>query len=102
MWQVLKRRASASRVFIDGVLSMLWSSISRDLGEAMKICEVDCDAEIVETVWDYAEAMLGLWYGVVWDYAETVVRCCRLRRVAIILGNGGNGLGKIKIVMGRD
>ena len=38
---------------------------SRDLGEVIKICEADCDTEIVETVWDYAEAMLRLWYGVV-------------------------------------
>ena len=40
------------------------SSLGR-LGEAMRICEADYDTEIVETVWDYAEAMLGLWYGVV-------------------------------------
>ena len=44
---------------------MLWLSISRGLGEAMKICEVDCDTEIVKTVWDYAEAMPRLCYGVV-------------------------------------
>ena len=40
--------------------------------------------------------MLRLWYGVIWDYAETVVQYYWLRQVAIILGNGGNGLGKIK------
>jgi len=68
----------------------------RDLSEAIKICEADCDIEIIKTVWDCAEAMLRLWYSVIWDYAETVVRCCRLRWVAIILGNGGNGLGKMK------
>ena len=51
---------------------------SRDLSEAIKICEADCDIEIIKTVWDCAEAMLRLWYGIVWDYAETVVRCCRL------------------------
>ena len=68
----------------------------RDLGKAIKICKADCDIKIIETVWDCAEAMLRLWYGIVWDYVETVVRCCWLRRVAIILGNGGNGLGKMK------
>ena len=66
----------------------------RDLGEAIKICEADCDIKIIKTVWDCAEAMLRLWYGVVWDYAETVVWYYRLCRVAIILGNGDNGLEK--------
>ena len=69
-------------------------SILRGLGKAIRIYEADCDTKIVKTVWDYAEVMLGLWYGVVWDYAETVVQCCRLRQVAIVLGNGGNELEK--------
>ena len=74
----------------------------RDLNEAIKIYKADCDTKIIETVWDYTEAMLRLWYSIVWDYAETVIRCCRLRWVTIVLRNGGNGLGKIEIVMGRN
>ena len=58
----------------------------------MRIYKADCDTKIIKTVWDYTEAMLGLWYGVVWDYAETVIRCYWLRWVAIVLGNGDNGL----------
>ena len=53
------------RVFFDGVLSMLWLFISKGLGKAMRICEADCDIKIVKTVWDYAEAILGLWYNIV-------------------------------------
>ena len=56
---------SALRVFINRVLFILWLSISRGLGKAIRICEINCDTKIVETVQDYAEAMLGLWYGVV-------------------------------------
>ena len=63
------------RVFVDEVLCMLWLSILRGLGEAIRICKVDYDINIVEIVWDYAEAMLGLWYSIIWDYAGTVVRC---------------------------
>ena len=72
-WGVSKRQTNVLRVFADGVLFILWSPISRELGEAIKIYKIDCDTEIIETVWDYAEAMLRLWYNVVWDYAETVV-----------------------------
>ena len=75
MWRVSKRQANVLYVFVDGVLSVLWSFISRDLGEAMKIYKTGCDTKIVKSVWDYAEVMLRLWYGIVWDYAKTVVRC---------------------------
>ena len=74
MWRVSKRQASTLRVFIDGVLFMLWSSISRGLGEAIRICEANYDVKIIKTVWDYAKAILRLWYGIVWDCAETVIR----------------------------
>ena len=60
----------------------------------MRIYKADCDAKIVKTVWDYAKAILGLWYGIVQDYAKTVIQCCWLCWVAIVLGNGDNGLGK--------
>ena len=56
---------SALHVFVDRVLFILWLSISRDLGEAMRICKADCDTGIIKTVWDYAEAMLRLWYSIV-------------------------------------
>ena len=49
---------------------MLWSSILRGLGQAIRICEADCDAKIIKIVQDYAEAMLGLWYNVV-GYAKS-------------------------------
>ena len=42
----------------------------RDLSEAIKIYEANCDIEIIEIVWDCAEAMLRLWYGVV-GYARS-------------------------------
>ena len=74
MWQVSKRQANALRVFSGGVLFILWLFILRDLGKAMRIYKADCDTKIVKIVWDYAEAMLGLWYSVVWDYAGTIVR----------------------------
>ena len=31
----------------------------------MKIYEADCDIKIIETVWDYTEAMLRLEYNIV-------------------------------------
>jgi len=68
VWEVLKRQASASRVFVDGVLSIFWSSISRGLGRAIEICRADCDTEIIETVWDYAGTVLRL----CWD-CDTVL-----------------------------
>ena len=52
-------------VFIDGVLSILWLSISKGLSKAIRMCKANCNTKIVETVWDYAKAMLGLWYSVV-------------------------------------
>ena len=60
MWWVLKRRVSALRVFVDKVLFILWSSISKVLGEAMRIYKADCDTKIIKTVWDYTKAILGL------------------------------------------
>jgi len=47
VWEVSKRQASASRRFVNGVLSMLWSPILRDLGKAIKIYKAGCDAKIV-------------------------------------------------------
>jgi hypothetical protein len=47
VWEVSKRQASASRRFVDGVLSMLWSPISRDLGKAIEIYKAGCNAKIV-------------------------------------------------------
>ena len=44
----------------------------RNLSKTIKICEADCDIEIIETVWDCAEAMLRLWYGVVWGMVLSV------------------------------
>ena len=57
----------------------------------MKICKADYNTKIIETVWDYAEAMLRLWYGVV-SHA----------RSQLYWENRDDGLGKIKIVMGRN
>ena len=72
------------------------------MGEAIKIYKTNYDIKIVEIIWDYAKAMLRVWYGVIWDYAETMVWCYWLYQVMIVLGNKDNGLGKIKIVMGRN
>ena len=47
MWEVLKRQASALRRFVDGVLSMLWLPILRDLGKAIEIYKAGCNAKIV-------------------------------------------------------
>jgi len=47
VWEVLKRQASALRRFINGVLSILWSPILRDLGKAIKIYKAGCDAKII-------------------------------------------------------
>ena len=44
---------------------MLWSFILRDLSKIIKIYKAGCNTEIIETVWDYAEAILRLWCGVV-------------------------------------
>jgi hypothetical protein len=47
VWEVLKRQASALRRFVDGVLSILWSPILRDLGKAIKIYKASYNAKIV-------------------------------------------------------
>jgi len=47
-------------VFIVGVLSILWLFILRDLGKIIKIYKAGCDTKIIETIWDYAEAILRL------------------------------------------
>ena len=60
----------------------------------MKICETGYGLKIFKTVQDYTKAILKLWYSNVWDYAGTMVWYYRLHWVAIILGNGDNGLEK--------
>jgi hypothetical protein len=52
VWEVLKRQASASRGFVDGVLSMLWLPILRDLGKAIKINKACYNTKIV---YDYTK-----------------------------------------------
>jgi len=47
VWEVLKRQVSASRRFVDGVLSILWSPILRDLGKAIEIYKAGYNAKIV-------------------------------------------------------
>jgi len=47
VWEVSKRQVSASRRFVDRVLSMLWLPILRDLGKAIEICKAGYNAEII-------------------------------------------------------
>ena len=56
---------SALWVFVVKILSILWLFILKDLGKIIKICEADCGTKIIKIVWDYAEAILGLWYCIV-------------------------------------
>ena len=58
--QVSKRRANISRIFVDKVLSMLQSSISRVLGKAMRIYKTDCDTKIIKTILRLSRTILRL------------------------------------------
>ena len=55
VWEVLKRWASALRVFINKVLSILQLPILRDLGEVIKIYKAGYNTEII---WDYGIVLL--------------------------------------------